>query len=188
GAPLAGQAPVRSRARPGECVDLRAGHRRRALRQHTAGKGSHSHSGAAADPDWNVSRRGRTRASDSRPNRSRTAPGGNAAPVGGDPVLLEWALESVMKNAIDALAGRDGTVEITGTSVPEGRVRIRVADNGPGVPRENRAQIFEPGFSTKEKGWGIGLSLARRIVRDSHDGELLLVPSEKGATFDIVLG
>jgi signal transduction histidine kinase len=108
--------------------------------------------------------------------------------VEGDPVLLEWALESLMKNAIDALAGRDGRVEISGTSLPEGRVRIRVFDNGPGVPREIRAQIFEPGFSTKEKGWGIGLSLARRIVRDSHNGELLLVPSEKGAIFDIVLG
>jgi nitrogen-specific signal transduction histidine kinase len=108
--------------------------------------------------------------------------------VEGDQVLLEWALESLLKNAIDALGGRDGRIEITGTALPEGRVRIRVADNGPGVPREVRAQIFEPGFSTKEKGWGIGLSLARRIVRDSHDGELLLVPSEKGATFDIVLG
>ncbi|MBA3646472.1 MAG: hypothetical protein H0W63_09870 [Gemmatimonadaceae bacterium] len=108
--------------------------------------------------------------------------------VEGDPVLLEWALESLMKNAIDALAGRDGKVEITGSALPEGRVRIRVCDNGPGVPRENRAQIFEPGFSTKEKGWGIGLSLARRIVRDSHNGELLLIPTEKGATFDIVLG
>ena len=108
--------------------------------------------------------------------------------VEGDQVLLEWALESLLKNAIDALAGRDGRVEISGTSLPEGRVRIRVADNGPGVPREMRTQIFDPGFSTKEKGWGIGLSLARRIVRDSHGGELLLVPSEKGATFDIVLG
>ncbi|MDQ6717623.1 MAG: ATP-binding protein, partial [Gemmatimonadota bacterium] len=100
--------------------------------------------------------------------------------VEGDQVLLEWALESLTKNAIDALAGRDGRVEITGTSLPEGRVRIRVADDGPGVPREIRAQIFEPGFSTKEKGWGIGLSLARRIVRDSHNGELLLVPTDKG--------
>jgi len=67
-------------------------------------------------------------------------------------------------------------------------VRVRVADDGPGVPREIRHQIFDPGFSTKEKGWGIGLSLARRIVRDSHEGELILVPSERGATFDMILG
>lgn len=108
--------------------------------------------------------------------------------VQGDPVLLEWALESLTKNAIDALAGRDGKVEISAESLPEGRVRVRVSDDGPGVPREIRNQIFDPGFSTKEKGWGIGLSLARRIVRDSHGGELLLVPSERGATFDMVLG
>jgi signal transduction histidine kinase len=107
--------------------------------------------------------------------------------IQGDAVLLEWALESLTKNAIDALAGRDGLVEISAEPLPEGRVRVRVADDGPGVPREIRNQIFEPGFSTKEKGWGIGLSLARRIVRDSHGGELVLVPSERGATFDMVL-
>src|SRR5947209_4091106 len=108
--------------------------------------------------------------------------------IQGDAVLLEWALESLTKNAIDALAGRDGTVAISAEPLPEGRVRVRVSDDGPGVPREIRNQIFDPGFSTKEKGWGIGLSLARRIVRDSHHGELLLVPSDRGATFDMVLG
>ena len=108
--------------------------------------------------------------------------------IQGDEVLLEWALESLTKNAIDALAGRDGRVEISAESLPEGRVRVRVSDDGPGIPREIRNQIFDPGFSTKEKGWGIGLSLARRIVRDSHGGELSLVPSERGATFDMVLG
>ncbi len=108
--------------------------------------------------------------------------------IQGDAVLLEWALESLAKNAIDALAGRDGKVEISAEPLPEGRVRVRVSDDGPGVPREIRHQIFDPGFSTKEKGWGIGLSLARRIVRDSHGGELVLVPSDKGATFDMVLG
>ena len=108
--------------------------------------------------------------------------------IQGDAVLLEWALESLAKNAIDALAGRDGRVEISAESLPEGRVRVRVSDDGPGVPREIRNQIFDPGFSTKEKGWGIGLSLARRIVRDNHGGDLVLVPSERGATFDMVLG
>lgn len=108
--------------------------------------------------------------------------------IQGDAVLLEWALESLAKNAIDALAGRDGKVEISAVTLPEGRVRVRVADDGPGVPREIRNQIFDPGFSTKEKGWGIGLSLARRIVRDNHGGELNLVQTERGATFDIVLG
>jgi len=108
--------------------------------------------------------------------------------VKGDAVLLEWALESLTKNAIDALAGRDGRVQISAEALPEGRVRVRVSDDGPGIPREIRHQIFDPGFSTKEKGWGIGLSLARRIVRDSHGGDLSLVPTERGATFDMVLG
>jgi signal transduction histidine kinase len=107
--------------------------------------------------------------------------------VDGDPVLLEWAIESLAKNAIDALAGRDGQVTLSATALPEGQVRVRVSDNGPGVPRDLGKRIFEPGFSTKEHGWGIGLPLARRIVRDNHGGELVLVPSERGATFDIIL-
>ena len=107
--------------------------------------------------------------------------------VNGDAVLLEWALESLTKNAIDALAGRDGRVDMSATALPEGHVRVRVSDNGPGIPRELGNRIFEPGFSTKEHGWGIGLPLARRIVQENHNGELVLVPSEHGATFDIIL-
>jgi signal transduction histidine kinase len=107
--------------------------------------------------------------------------------VDGDPVLLEWAIESLAKNAIDALAGRDGQVIMSATALPEGQVRVRVSDNGPGVPPKLGKRIFEPGFSTKEHGWGIGLPLARRIIRDNHGGELLLTPSERGATFDIIL-
>jgi signal transduction histidine kinase len=108
--------------------------------------------------------------------------------VNGDPVLLEWAVESLAKNAIDALAGRGGRVTLSTQALPEGRVRIRVKDNGPGVPRELRKRIFEPGFSTKEKGWGIGLPLARRIITESHGGALVLQPTNRGATFDIILG
>jgi signal transduction histidine kinase len=107
--------------------------------------------------------------------------------VDGDPVLLEWAIESLAKNAIDALAGRDGQVTMSAAALPEGQVRVRVSDNGPGVPRDLGKRIFEPGFSTKEHGWGIGLPLARRIIRDNHGGELVLTPSERGATFDIIL-
>ena len=105
----------------------------------------------------------------------------------GDPVLLEWALEALTKNAVDALAGRGGTVEISVERIDPGRARIRVADDGPGIPRELRARIFEPGFSTKEAGWGIGLSLARRIVEEGHGGRLSLVPTDRGATFDVIL-
>ena len=106
--------------------------------------------------------------------------------IHGDAVLLEWALEALMKNAVDALAGRGGRIYITSARVPEG-VRIRVADDGPGIPREIRARVFEAGFSTKDRGWGVGLSLARRIVEENHGGQLLLVPSPRGATFDVIL-
>ena len=106
--------------------------------------------------------------------------------IHGDAVLLEWALEALMKNAVDALAGRGGRIYITAARVPEG-VRIRVADDGPGIPREIRARVFDAGFSTKDSGWGVGLSLARRIVEENHGGQLLLVPSPRGATFDVIL-
>lgn len=107
--------------------------------------------------------------------------------VKGDAVLLEWALEAVAKNAIDALAGRGGTLRISAERTADDEVRVRVADDGPGIPRELRARIFQPGFSTKESGWGIGLSLARRIVEEAHGGRLELAPSSEGATFDVIL-
>jgi signal transduction histidine kinase len=107
--------------------------------------------------------------------------------VEGDEVLLEWALEVLVKNSLDALAGRGGKLNITTRRLDPDRVRIRVADDGPGIPRELRKRIFEPGFTTKEAGWGIGLSLAKRIVEENHDGRLALTNAEKGATFDIIL-
>jgi signal transduction histidine kinase len=118
--------------------------------------------------------------------------------VKGDAVLLEWAIEVLAKNAIDALAGRGGRVRLTASHSGTEGVAIRVADDGPGVPRELRSRVFEPGFSTKQSGWGIGLSLARRIVEENHNGVLQLAPSEPGAgvggsgtaagaTFEIIL-
>lgn len=107
-------------------------------------------------------------------------------PMKGDAVLIEWALEAVVKNAIDALAGRGGLIVIEGTRLPEGDIRIRVSDDGPGVPRELRRRVFEPGFTTKERGWGIGLALAHRIVAEWHRGSLALVPSEQGARFEFI--
>jgi signal transduction histidine kinase len=107
--------------------------------------------------------------------------------VDADPVLIEWALEVLCKNAIDALAGRGGMLRVSAGRTRAGQVRLRVSDDGPGVPREIRARIFEAGFSTKERGWGVGLSLARRIVEENHSGKLLLVPAERGATFDVIL-
>jgi signal transduction histidine kinase len=101
-------------------------------------------------------------------------------------VLLEWAVEALAKNAVDALAGRGGTIELSTARVAEG-VRIRVADDGPGIPRDLRTRVFEPGFSTKPSGWGIGLPLARRIVEEGHGGQLALASADRGATFDVIL-
>ena len=112
---------------------------------------------------------------------------GGATPVNGDPVLLEWAIEVLAKNAIDALAGRGGRIRFSTAPLGEGGVRIRVADDGPGIPAGLRARIFEPGFSTKQSGWGIGLSLARRIVEENHRGKLVLTAGDPGATFDVIL-
>ena len=106
--------------------------------------------------------------------------------ISGDAVLVEWALEAIVKNAIDALAGRSGTITVAAERLPEGATRVSVSDDGPGVSRENRARIFDAGFSTKAQGWGIGLALARRIVRDAHGGKLELVPTDRGATFEII--
>jgi len=100
----------------------------------------------------------------------------------GDPVLLEWALEAMVKNAIDALQGRGGRITLAVRTDGADAV-LRVIDDGPGVPRELRRTIFEPGITSKRGGWGIGLALARRVVADGHDGMLTLEPSETGTTF-----
>ncbi len=112
-----------------------------------------------------------------------------AAPLStrGDAVLLEWVLEVLIKNGMDALGGRDGEIVVSAVGLPEGGVRIRVADNGPGIPRPLRTRIFEAGFTTKERGWGIGLSLARRIVEENHGGKLVLADVGQGAAFDVIL-
>jgi signal transduction histidine kinase len=104
--------------------------------------------------------------------------------VVGDAVLLEWTLEALVKNAIDALQGRAGTI-ILRVGAEQGMGEMRVIDDGPGVARDIRRTLFEPGISTKEGGWGIGLALARRVVEDAHRGTLTLEPTDKGASFVI---
>ena len=102
--------------------------------------------------------------------------------IEGDQVLLEWALEALVKNAIDALQGRSGTI-ILRVGAAQGAAEVRVIDDGPGVPKEIRRNLFEPGITTKRGGWGIGLALSRRVVEDAHGGVLVVEPSEIGACF-----
>ena len=109
------------------------------------------------------------------------APGAGPT-VLGDPVLLEWALEALVKNAIDALQGRPGAI-ILRIGAEDDMGAIRVIDDGPGVPKELSRTLFEPGTTTKRGGWGIGLALSRRVVEDAHGGALMLEPTERGTCF-----
>lgn len=114
----------------------------------------------------------------------------NTAPripaVAGNPVLLEWAFENIIKNSLDVLAGRGGRIEVSAES-NESSVRIRFADDGPGVPADLRGDIFEAGVSSKEGGWGIGLSLTRRIIEETHGGTIVLGRPPVGAEFVVEL-
>lgn len=107
---------------------------------------------------------------------------GLPAGVRGDALLLEWAVEALVRNAVDALQGRDGRIEIAVTSEPDAVV-VTVADDGPGVPRRMRHRLFDAGVTTKQQGWGLGLALARRVVEEGHGGRLSLEPSAVGARF-----
>jgi signal transduction histidine kinase len=108
-------------------------------------------------------------------------------PVLGNEVLLAWALENVVKNALDALAGTGGWIEIRAQRVNQW-VTLRISDSGPGVDPEIRDRIFDAGVSTKSGGWGVGLALSRRIVEGVHKGRIELLDGVgAGATFLIYL-
>ena len=103
--------------------------------------------------------------------------------------LAEWVVENLLKNALDAMDGTPGDHKITVSARPEGdRVAVRVADTGKGMDRATARHVFRPGFSTKRRGWGLGLSLARRIVESYHGGELSVEATEPGigTTFRVV--
>jgi signal transduction histidine kinase len=92
--------------------------------------------------------------------------------------LFEWVIENLCKNAVDAMEGK-GRIELS--LFDEGRlVAIEVTDNGKGIPKKDVKNVFTPGFTTKKRGWGLGLSLARRIVEDYHKGRIFVKSSEVG--------
>ncbi|MEX0837086.1 MAG: HAMP domain-containing sensor histidine kinase [Gemmatimonadota bacterium] len=105
----------------------------------------------------------------------------------GNEVLLVWALENVVKNALDALAGRGGKITIYAREVGGRWVSLRIRDTGPGVDPAVRDNLFEPGVSSKPGGWGVGLALSRRIVEGVHDGRIELLEGMEGTTFQIRL-
>ncbi len=101
--------------------------------------------------------------------------------------LFEWVIENLCKNAVDAMEGR-GRITLTMFDEHD-RVVIEVADNGKGIRRKDIKNVFTPGFTTKKRGWGLGLSLAKRIVEEYHKGRIYVKNSEigKGTTFRIEL-
>ncbi|MEO5509928.1 MAG: HAMP domain-containing sensor histidine kinase [Longimicrobiales bacterium] len=118
----------------------------------------------------------------------RTSVQPNMPPIRANRVLLVWALENVIKNAIDALAGRGGRIFVAGHSGGNGEVHLHVIDNGPGVDPKVKDRIFNAGVSTKSSGWGVGLSLTRRIVEELHHGKIAARNRRsRGTAFDIVL-
>jgi anti-sigma regulatory factor (Ser/Thr protein kinase) len=95
--------------------------------------------------------------------------------------LLEWAVENLVKNAIDAQDKSKGIVEVRTTYVPQKHVvSIEVEDNGRGMDQKKSKKIFEPGYTTRKGGWGLGLPLARRVVEEYHGGKLRLVRTTPG--------
>ena len=99
--------------------------------------------------------------------------------------LFDWVLENLYKNALDAMKG-EGSIS-TVVSYSYATVFLDITDSGCGVPRNNYNTIFEPGYSTKRRGWGLGLSLTKRIVESYHSGKIYVKNSEvgKGTTFRI---
>jgi len=96
-------------------------------------------------------------------------------------------MENLIRNALDAMAGQ-GTIDVTVTNTPQ-QVWIDVQDSGKGIPSHQVKKVFTPGFTTKKRGWGLGLSLSRRIIEKYHHGSIFVKQSEvgKGTTFRIVL-
>jgi len=101
--------------------------------------------------------------------------------------LFSWVIENLVKNAIDAMEGK-GKITLN-ISENEKNVTITISDTGKGIPKKIQQKIFSPGFTTKKRGWGLGLSLAKRIIEDYHNGKILVLKSEinKGTTFAISL-
>lgn len=103
-------------------------------------------------------------------------------------VLLVWAVENVVKNAIDALAGRGGRITILARNGDDGMLHLHVGDDGPGIAPSVKDRIFQTGVTTKSSGWGVGLSLTQRIIEDLHGGKIVARARRNGGTvFDIRL-
>lgn len=102
--------------------------------------------------------------------------------------LFEWVIENLSKNAVDAMGGKSGTITLHVEETADKAI-IEVSDTGKGIKKKDLANVFRPGFTTKKRGWGLGLSLAKRIIEEYHRGKIWVKSSEigKGTTFRIEL-
>jgi signal transduction histidine kinase len=102
--------------------------------------------------------------------------------------LFEWVIENLCKNAVDAMSGGPGTITLA-ILEEQNKIYVDVSDTGKGIKKKNISHVFRPGFTTKQRGWGLGLSLAKRIIEDYHNGKIYVKYSEinKGTTFRIEL-
>ncbi len=105
-----------------------------------------------------------------------------------DPDLIRWTIENLVRNSIDAMKNKGGNIILTATS-KNGNTYIQVRDEGIGIPKSKYSKIFEPGITSKSRGWGLGLSLAKRIVEDYHKGRIRVLESTvgEGTTIEIML-
>jgi len=102
--------------------------------------------------------------------------------------LFEWVIENLIKNALDAIEGTSGKIEISVKEFKK-RIEVEVTDSGKGIEMKRRKDVFRPGYSTKKRGWGLGLSLSKRIIEGYHGGKIFVkssMPGE-GTTFKIIL-
>lgn len=118
-----------------------------------------------------------------------TLTSGELPPVKVNKELFTWALENLIKNAIQAVDPKSGRIDVrTSYDDDNGRVQIEIMDNGAGIPVAAARNIFKAGFTTKKRGWGLGLTLVKRIIEEYHGGKVLLRKSRPGETiFDIYL-
>ena len=100
----------------------------------------------------------------------------------GDETLLSWAFENLIKNSVDAIERGDGDIVIKLISISNNQIQIDIIDSGKGIPRKDRSNVFKPGFSSKKRGWGLGLSLTKRIIEELHQGKIFVLRSQPGET------
>ena len=100
----------------------------------------------------------------------------------GDRILLDWAFQNIIKNSVDAISNNNGKILIKIDIYYDNYVCIDIQDNGKGISRKHKNNIFKPGFSSKKRGWGLGLSLTKRIIEEIHFGKIWLLQSNKEQT------